>query len=723
MKIKLIFLLVLVTFNIFSQDKEALEVQDMIWSKDDLHKNSKDVPEKWLNESAVVLYKQIDYKYHKFGKKVTYTTFVRQRIKLMDKNAIKEFSTFNFKKRFYSNKGNFSRKMAQVFLGVKIIKPSGKEIVVDVEKETITQDNESKLAIANLEVGDIIDYYFYSKEPFVSKFEFIFDPVEMPLVEEYSIVDFRLNLETENDFFINFKSLNGAPNLEEIPTGKRNFRKYKLVAKDIDKKEFPRWYFPLLELPSIKMQAYFARNGSFENRTTAFLPEKESIIKSEVTKEEVLDLYDSRYKSVGSTPNVNYFLKNKNFHSNEERVVTAYYFMRHKFLSQYMEAFYANKTNMLAYPFQYYYGVPFFRNKKEFVNYFTSFLKKNKIQYEVIVATKRYNGNIKDLLIESNVDILIKVNTKNPLYASFLTPHATINYVNPFLEGTDVYSLSKSSPKNSKLDVINTGKLPVSKYTDNEMIENINLEIKPDFDGFNIVITTKFKGHSKVSEQFDRLIFSDYLYKDHKKYDTKALGELIKKKKVRAKFNKEMQALIAKLKENQKKYFENSIKSELDLSEINNYNYTITNNGRYDLKSYFTYDQNFDFDQKLIKKAGQNYIIEIGKFIGGQIEIDDKFRKRDANIYMNYPRVFNYKITLKIPEGYKVVGIDKLQKNVDNSTGAFISSAKMEGDKLIIETSKQYKNNYYPKEKWQDIIAFLDEANQFKNEKILLKRK
>ncbi|HFS68207.1 MAG TPA: hypothetical protein ENK67_08350, partial [Flavobacteriia bacterium] len=80
MKIKLFFLLVLVTFNIFSQDKEALEVQDMIWSKDDLHKNSKDVPEKWLNESAVVLYKQIDYKYHKFGKKVTYTTFVRQRI-------------------------------------------------------------------------------------------------------------------------------------------------------------------------------------------------------------------------------------------------------------------------------------------------------------------------------------------------------------------------------------------------------------------------------------------------------------------------------------------------------------------------------------------------------------------------------------------------------------------------------------------------------------------
>jgi len=725
MKTKLIFLfLITLTFTTFSQDKEELSVRESIWGKNnDGHKNTKEVPEKWQDESAVILYKRIDYSYHKFGKKVTYKTLVRKRIKLMDKNAVEEFSTFNFKKRFYSNKGAFSRKLAKVFLGVKIVKPDGKEIVIDVEKETITDDNGSKLAIANLEVGDILDYYFYSKEPFISKYEFIFDPVETPLVEEYPIVEFRLNLESENDFFINFRSLNGAPKLQEIPTGKRNYRKYKLVANNLDKKESPRWYYPLLELPAIKMQVYFARSGSFEDRTTAFLPEREDIIKSKVTKEEVLDLYNNRLKATGKTTVLNAFLKDKNFNSNAQKVIDTYYFMRHKFLNQYMEAFYADKTNMLIYPFEYYKGTPFLQNEKVFISYFTNFLKKNKIPYEVIVGTKRYNGNIKDLLIESNVDVLIKINTKNKLYASFITPHATISYINPYLEGTDIYRLSKSSEKKYKLDVIKTGKLPVSKYTDNEMIEELNLELKPDFNGFNITTTHKYKGHQKVSEQYDRLLFSDYVYDDHKKYGTKPLADLIKKKKVKAKFNNEMQALITKLKENQKKYFENTIKSELDLSEINNFDYKITKNGRYSPESYFEYNQSFDFDKKYIKKAGPNYIIEIGQFIGGQIEIDDQFRKRDANIYMKNPRIFNYKITLKIPEGYKVVGLDKLQKNVDNSSGAFISSAKIEGDNLIINTSKQYKHHYYPKEKWNEIVAFLDEANQFKNEKILLKRK
>ena len=89
---------------------------------------------------------------------------------------------------------------------------------------------------------------------------------------------------------------------------------------------------------------------------------------------------------------------------------------------------------------------------------------------------------------------------------------------------------------------------------------------------------------------------------------------------------------------------------------------------------------------------------------------------------MRYPRVFNYDIVLNIPEGYTVKGLDKLNKKVENETGAFISTAKLEGNKLIVSTSKQYKNNYFPREKWKDILAFLEEAIQFTNEKVLLKK-
>ena len=96
---------------------------------------------------------------------------------------------------------------------------------------------------------------------------------------------------------------------------------------------------------------------------------------------------------------------------------------------------------------------------------------------------------------------------------------------------------------------------------------------------------------------------------------------------------------------------------------------------------------------------------------------------RKENIHLNYPKSFNYNIKIKIPEGYSVSGLDKLNISIDNSTGAFISNTKIEGDSLIIKTSKQYKNNYEPNSNWNLMLEFLDAAHQFTNEKILLKKK
>ncbi len=57
---------------------------------------------------------------------------------------------------------------------------------------------------------------------------------------------------------------------------------------------------------------------------------------------------------------------------------------------------------------------------------------------------KRYDGALSDLLIEKNIDALVKVNTERPLYASFFSPHSNINEFSPLMEGTDIYLLSAS---------------------------------------------------------------------------------------------------------------------------------------------------------------------------------------------------------------------------------------------------------------------------------------
>ena len=103
-------------------------------------------------------------------------------------------------------------------------------------------------------------------------------------------------------------------------------------------------------------------------------------------------------------------------------------------------------------------------------------------------------------------------------------------------------------------------------------------------------------------------------------------------------------------------------------------------------------------------------------------ETDKKEKERKNNIYMIYPRSFENEITLEIPAGYTVAGLDKLNKKVENETGGFVSSAVVTGNKLVIRTNKYYKNYYEPNSNWTKMIQFLDASYQFTQEKVLLKK-
>ena len=124
-----------------------------------------------------------------------------------------------------------------------------------------------------------------------------------------------------------------------------------------------------------------------------------------------------------------------------------------------------------------------------------------------------------------------------------------------------------------------------------------------------------------------------------------------------------------------------------------------------------------------VKRAGNNYILEAGKFVGNQLEIKADQRERKLDIYMPYARSFNNNITLKIPEGYTIEGAEKLNKSVKNECGGFESTAKVEGNNLIITYYKYYNNLVEPASNWDKILAFVDAGFAFTKEKVLLKKK
>lgn len=699
------------------QAQDAKQARAFFWSEKDEFKKVTAIPEKWKNESAVIIHKHELYDYHKFGKNVTYISGIRKRILLLDQAAITEFSQFNYKNKFYSNKA-YRWKKGSNFIGVKIIKPDGKEIEIDTEKEAKEVDEEKKLAIPNLEIGDIIDYYYYSVEPFKSLFDYTFDAIEMPLGDVYPTMDLKITLNSENDFFINFNTYNGAPELKEIPMKSSGERSYELQEKDIPKNEFPRWFYPLAEMPCFKFQVIFARSGKFEKLADGFLSEKERDIKKTVSKEDVFDYYNKKFVPLGDLGDINDFLKGRSFKSEEEKIIEVYYFTRHQFFTRYIEAFVVNDAK-LFYPFEYYgYSPIFFNTEGQFVNYFMQFLRKNEISFDIIIAKPRYDGSIDDLLIQQNLKKLLRVNTKTPIYLEYFSPFSSADQFDYNIENSKAYVLEVS--KGKRVTDASSVQLPSSSYQENNVKTKTEMTLDA-FTGFKTTKTSSYYGHLKDGEQSERLNFYDYVYEDYRKYATKPLLDYVKNKKKNEQYANELTALINKMKDLQKESSEKSIEGELDFS-VDDYTIKILNTGRYGKNSPFEIKEEFMIKDNLLKKAGNNYLIEIGKMLTSQVEIDQKEKDRKNNVYSVYPRSYENEIVLNIPAGYIVSGLEKLTKKVENETGGFTSTAEIKGNQLIVKTLKYYKNYFETNANWPKMIAFLDTAYQFTQEKVLLKK-
>jgi hypothetical protein len=170
-----------------------------------------------------------------------------------------------------------------------------------------------------------------------------------------------------------------------------------------------------------------------------------------------------------------------------------------------------------------------------------------------------------------------------------------------------------------------------------------------------------------------------------------------------------------------KELFEKDLK---DIYDVDHYDaFELVKDGRFGDTAWLQYKEKFAI-KKLVSKAGKNYIVEIGKIIGEQIKLDEtELKGRQTDIWVPYARTIENNITLNIPKDYTVEGLQDLNISMDNESGSFISTAKLEGDKLLITTRKLYKKTFDKKESWTNYIAFLEPAYKFSQAKIVLKRK
>ncbi len=709
------------TTVITAQSKKEIELREQFWESQDSKKTVVDVPEKWKDESAVILYREENFEYTNNGKKMYNPSYFHQRVKLQDKASVENFSEFSFEKNRQVGAGFINFYQEETIIGIKIIKPNGEEVILDIDAETVTQDEENKVAIPNLEVGDIIDIFIY-EDDYLRSFSgtHIYEPEEKVLSTNYPILYRKLDVTVENDYFLNMESYNGAPQIKEIETGKKSTRRFSLEASDIEKSDFPRWFYPLTELPALKFQVTFALKARNEAAASVFLSEKDAERKTGVTKEEIIEYYGDRFDidSKSTVKDVVRYLEEKGITDKREQMVQGLYYIRHMSFNRFIELYIArdNQIRFYAVPCDKDYVI---LSENRFVNYMAGLAKQLGIDYDVIVATADYNGPIEDLLLRSNVSYGLRFNFADPLYFFNLSPHVQADFFPENLEGTKVYKMGVE--KNRKLDEVTFDVLPVTTAEENKSVEKINIEFKDDFKTLNLRRNLKFTGHFKTKELTRRLFFGDFLDEEFEHYKTKHFYDCRKRQgKSDAGAQQKMEALMTSYKEEKEKDLEEVVSSNFEV-KIKDYTYTVENSARYSNEA-LSINDSFTINDEFVKKAGPNFLIEVGKFIGGQIQIEDNEVDRNLGVYLNYAKTFEYEVEIAIPEGYEVVGLEKLQKNVSNDTGSFISNAKVEDAVLKYSTKKIYAKRTYTASEWSQMLPWLKAAYDFSQEKVMFKK-
>jgi hypothetical protein len=716
------------------------------------------VPEKWSKESAVIIGQKSEYLFTRLASGKKYTTVVRineyvhKRIKLQDKNALEKFSTF-----YYVTMGKDGKATYQ------IIKASGKRIDVDMST-AIEEENDIptiykpiyyrlnikyfKIAIPDLEVGDIIDYSIKSTINWDMRENGVgFTPFIFSLANTYSTMYQQYRFTMADGMKVKFRAFNGAPNLKmdskaSVFGEKESYIAYYMLDKDREKTTEERWSYELRNTPTVKFRVVMLADNDPDSKQLGMAMVDRTFI-------DVEDVY-KRYVGAAlyNTTTVNtlvgytteYLVKRKaeGYLKNDDDVIReCYYCLRKVFLEMYYKGPVHSDLEKYMTGKKLYKKVLKQQAKDEqqkeeredeirinavvFATSLRTALAAQGIQSELFVYMPRKLGAWRDAVFMDELDFVMKVKSKRKNY--FLEAFNNFDaFAAPYshLEGTEGYSIGYDEPnKYYKTPG------PNSTFNDNISRKEYGVRFNSSMDIIDLERTTILTGHEKSSLIGIANLDREYLAKDFEKYFNQP-GQKGKKKKgeeevpMTTSTDYQNPDKEEKMKE-RNEMMEKDIKGEFDLEKYGSFE--LIENGRYGDTAALKYRETFSL-KKLVSKAGRNYIFDAGKLIGDQIKLEQtEIDKRETDIWLTNARTIENKIIITIPAGYSVDGIQDLTMAVDNESGSFTSSATLEEDKLIITTQKKYKKSFDRKDAWPNYIAFLEAGYKFSQAKVVLKKK
>ncbi len=676
----------------------------LIWTDTDPDFTVTNTPDKWKEESGVIIAQKTRFSFDKDASKLAVYEITHRRIKLNDRDAVNSYSYVYFRIGS-SNDG----------AGFKVIKPDGTvqdvslrnaiyvEDASDVpstfapyigKASTIYDKSKSrvlyyKLAIPGLDPGDIIDYgtIFYDDNT-VKKMSFIeFDPIYYVCTREYPVMSQKFEIDTDDKSFVNSKSTMGAPEFKETGNGNTD---YTWEDRNREKISDTRWVNSFVELPMVKFQIVFSR---VENKSDLFIGDKGEL-KQNISPDELARKMNLQYSRLDGSYYYNLakaYLKQIGASDlkEDEYIYKSYYILRH------ISFFKAN-------------GI----SSEVFASCFTQCLDLRKIPYDLVVTTPNNLTRPENIIFRTEPEWMVRVKGKFVFNA---TPFSNPYDMKEEFLGTPAYIISLGKNPTATAITIN-GSTPDENITTNTIDATLDTASR----AMNVIHQKAITGMSKASYNTQALIYTTAFDDDYRSYGGEDDLRASLKGAVLESYEEKLRERKKEDKVRKLEYMKKAFEDDYD--NISKYTeFTLNADGRTWRKQELNYTSKFELAD-MVKIAGKDLLVSVPALIGDQLFINSDERTRELDASMSYPRSLRNVINFTIPDGYKAVGVSNLNMNLENSVGTFAVMATVEGNKLNILVKKLYKQAVVKKEDWGKLVEMIDAAYNFTQKKILLKR-
>lgn len=727
----------------------AKEVDQEIWSdKDPMFSNNK-LPDQYKNESAVVLARKqvMETNTERKGRSLLYIgkmhstikRTIRERIFINDQVSLDAYSEINFNQLMSKQSGALTKLRNYTFMGIRVTKADGSLQKINVEEASVKIDEtrsgkKNKIAVPNLAIGDVIDYYItYFDQARTDK---DVDFITFVLGDEYPILKLGIKVLLDKRVAAQYQAINGAPDFKITNVDDDNL--LELTASDLPKSTNVMWVSQGRQVPIVRIKYAFAdiihgrgdytKHGTIEKVTSPEDVEHQfmNLIKPYLSQMQVISNVKSSWRDYAKKQGID--------KDNIDSIIPfVYHYFRYSSFGTLTGLFTRDAKYEDFYDSRL--GQPAIKQLETTLNVLKTINAHFEADAELVLVSDKNDVAYKDVFSLADLNFMIRIPRAKGKFSFYYFGSSLYNFdeipasfedeTYRFMQQNTIFRGGRDMSQ-EKADMIN-GKATTSKTTvaTNNQTEDVAIR----FDSANIQllhISRKVKagGHQRRSMQSAVLILEDYLVAERALLDKETDIEREWKKlgSYYSKYWTEAQLSVAKARQEQKKKFEKEIENEYETGPKELKTYKILENGFAGTNAAVAFEEEFSMDG-WVKKAGNNYILEAGKFVGGQLEIKADQRERKLDVYMPYARSFNHNVTLNIPDGYTIEGAEKLNKSVKNECGGFESTAKVEGNKLLITYYKYYNNLVEPASNWSKITAFVDAGFAFTKEKVLLKKK